>query len=310
MKAAPISLSFCPVDSLPCPGAARQGAPPARCKRSSDRCRASARPPDGRRRTRDRRQRIGVDNGRDLALLRRWSMRCRRARPASAGPARPDPVDVVDHRAQPAHRATASQQRIAGGRPVADPSRCTSTSMRGGLPRLCTRATVSWPAIATLVQMDGAPRTADPADLVRDGALVGVDTKPRPQRRDPVGFVSPHPGRAHAGTGQPPLPGRRSRPRHHKVELDLAGGASAIRRTKPPSHGATANRSGNASNPSASRPLGSPSADPTATAPPDRRLPDDDLGPEHHLLRKSSSGSPRHGSVSRWVTPSSSVWIQ
>ncbi len=48
--------------------------------------------------------------------------------------------------------------------------------------------------------MDGA---ADPAHFVRDGALVGVDAEPCPHRRNPVGFVSPDPGRTRPGVGQP-----------------------------------------------------------------------------------------------------------
>ena len=62
------------------------------------------------------------------------------------------------------------------------PSRCSSTSRRGGRPRLCVRATVSWPAVATLLQMH---RALEPRKLVGDGAVVALETQPGAARRDP-----------------------------------------------------------------------------------------------------------------------------
>ena len=80
-------------------------------------------------------------------------------------------------------------------------------------------------AIATFVQVyrPGAGAT-DPADLVRDGPLIGVHTQPGSQGRHAVRLVGPCPGGADPGRGQPFDPGAPVRPGHQQVELDGVGG--------------------------------------------------------------------------------------
>src|ERR1700684_4345250 len=77
-------------------------------------------------------------------------------------------------------------------------------------------------AIAAFVEVDGSmARIADPTHFVRDGALVGVDAEPWAYRRHPVGFICPHPGRAHAGLRQTTLHvGEVAAVKQH-VQLDL-----------------------------------------------------------------------------------------
>nr|CRL81740.1 hypothetical protein CPGR_04956 [Mycolicibacter nonchromogenicus] len=67
---------------------------------------------------------------------------------------------------------------------------------------------------------------ADPIQLVRNAALVGVHAQPRPTRRHPVGFVGPHPGGSHPGLGQSALPLTLLTARHQQFQRVLAGGTT------------------------------------------------------------------------------------
>ena len=74
--------------------------------------------------------------------------------------------------------------------------------------------------------MHGADaRAADPADLMRDRALIGVHAQPRPQRRDPKRLVGPQPGGPDARVDQPLPPRRGGGPWHHQLDVLRADAA-------------------------------------------------------------------------------------
>ncbi len=81
-------------------------------------------------------------------------------------------------------------------------------------------------AVAALVQVDRAlAGPADPADLVRDGPLVGVDAEPGSQRRDPVRLVRPDARGPDTCGDQPGVPVGGGVARYHQVDLVGAHGA-------------------------------------------------------------------------------------
>ena len=102
------------------------------------------------------------------------------------------PELVVTCRAADETDAAPSSSSSAPGAGSAStlPSRCSRTSRRGGLPsvdpgdRLLT-------AITAFVQMNG---NAEQADLVRDGAVVGVETDPGYAGSNPAASSAPGAG--------------------------------------------------------------------------------------------------------------------
>ena len=248
-----------------------------------------------------RRQRIGVD---------------RRRRPAfsppvvssvSAGRPRLSSASAIGPRStwsttvpSAADRAAAGEHGVAGRRAVGRAVEVQQHQHPRRSAQVVHPRDGLLPAVAALVQVDGAlARAADPADLVRDGPLVGVDAQPRPQRRHPVCLVGPYPGGAHAGGGQPVDASRRRRrgaPRRrvrHRRRVRPACGARIHRREGRSRPARRAARSGPGPSARARRQAAGRSTT-APRGPPARRR---HLRPEHHpaQIGQQRLAAPRFG---------------
>ncbi len=138
--------------------------------------------------------------------------------------------------------------------------------------------------------LGGAP---DPADLVGDGAVVGVESDPGPVRGDPQCLERPRPGRAGAGVDEPGPPCSQIGARDEQIERVVGGPGHA------PDESASGERlglvhAGQRGHPEGRgergrrRDIGAEQAQHGQFV----AVPGFGLGPEHHLLQEAEQVGP------------------
>lgn len=128
---------------------------------------------------------------------------------------------VVDDRAHPADGSSADGDRVAGDGSLVDaPVQMQQDQPSRRLAEVVYAGDGLLAAVATLVQVDRAElvRTADPVDLVRDRAFVGVGAEPGSAGGHAQGFESPAAGHSRAGLGQRVPPAGQHVLGHHEVD--------------------------------------------------------------------------------------------
>ena len=249
---------YCPANTLPCPSARALAGPSERVDVGSSCCRpAAARRPAGPRRRRRRLAGSRRRSRRRPRPRRRWSASVSAGSPrlSSASATGPRSTWSTTVPRRPTARPPASTGSPVAGR-SADPSRCSSTSIRGGLPEVVDPRDGLLPAVAALVEVH-RPLPIQPTSCGMVRSSVSTP-EPRPQRRPP---------------DAPRRPRRRpaARPPRSSRSLPVGGLSRAARRGRvrgrgPPASGARSRRRA-----AASRCLQRAAHRPRARRAPDRR---------------------------------------